>query len=295
MQLANIKDASPDQLRKLQNKQLEILQTFDLFCEKFNLKYSLAGGSLIGAIRHEGFIPWDDDIDIFMPRPDFEKFENLWNLYGEVDKYTFCRTNRTENYHHPAASLNDNNTTFINKHSVQEDINHGISIDIMPIDAYPNSLMQRILQLIHANIFVVYNTQRLPNNKGRIIRSLTKILYLIVPSKKLRYKLWKNSEKKMSSYSWHHATHATELIGSIRGMFLKHPKSYFDDTIKVKFEYLNVQIMSGYNEYLTRIFGDYMRLPDKKDRKPKHDTVFVDTETSYLHYRGIHYLVKEKM
>ena len=81
-------------LRDLQLKCLEILLYFKDFCEKHNLRFFLCGGACIGAIRHKGFIPWDDDIDVFMPREDYEKLGDLWNKYADTERYEYCRTNK---------------------------------------------------------------------------------------------------------------------------------------------------------------------------------------------------------
>ncbi|MBQ9904896.1 MAG: LicD family protein, partial [Synergistaceae bacterium] len=103
-------------------------------CDKHNLRYWIAGGSLIGVIRHQGFIPWDDDLDVFMPRPDYEK---MWSLLGGAmidGHFVLCRTNRGKNYHHRVMQLVDTETTFIHSRCRDEDIEHGVYIDIIPLD-----------------------------------------------------------------------------------------------------------------------------------------------------------------
>ena len=83
----------------LQEKMLEILLVFDAFCKENDLKYYLCGGCLIGAIRHHGFIPWDDDVDVFMPREDYERLAHLWPQKVAHEKYLYCRTDRDHVYH----------------------------------------------------------------------------------------------------------------------------------------------------------------------------------------------------
>ena len=101
----------------LQAKSLEIFMYFQKICKENNLRYWVGGGTLIGALRHQGFIPWDDDIDVFMPRPDYEKFYSLWNQVGDLNHYALCRTTKEKNIHQTDMQLVDLTTTFINRHS----------------------------------------------------------------------------------------------------------------------------------------------------------------------------------
>ncbi|MCI7126847.1 MAG: LicD family protein, partial [Clostridium sp.] len=78
--------------KKIQDKELEMLLYFQKICDEHHLTFYLCGGGLIGAIRHRGFIPWDDDLDVFMPRPDYEKLSAIWNEYADTQKYSYCRT-----------------------------------------------------------------------------------------------------------------------------------------------------------------------------------------------------------
>ena len=80
--------------KEIQEKELNMLLYFKEFCDKHNLRFYLCGGGLIGAIRHNGFIPWDDDLDLFMPRPDYEKLAELWPKYADTERFTYCRTDR---------------------------------------------------------------------------------------------------------------------------------------------------------------------------------------------------------
>ena len=87
-------------LKKMQSKMLEMLLYFKDFCDEHGLMFYLIGGGAIGAVREHGFVPWDDEIDCMMPRPDYEKFRELWEKYGDKERYVFCRSDRDKNYHH---------------------------------------------------------------------------------------------------------------------------------------------------------------------------------------------------
>lgn len=279
--------------KRIQDKELEMLLYFQRICEAHHLKFYLCGGGLIGAVRHKGFIPWDDDLDIFMPRPDYERLQSVWEQYADTERYSYCRTTKEKVYHDAGASIRDNHTTFINRHSVNEDICHGLALEIMPIDGCPKSKIKRFGQLFHAMVFSLFNAQRLPDNKGGLIRGVSKVIYTVISSKKLRYKIWKLAEKRMTRYRWEDCDEVTELVGSIKGMLLRHPKADFDDTVMMDFEGHQVPAMKGYDRYLHLIWGDYMQLPPEENRVAKHDAVLIDLDNSYEKYRGKYYLVNE--
>lgn len=275
--------------KKMQSKMLEMLLYFKDFCEQHNLMFYLCGGGAIGALREHGFIPWDDDIDCFMPRSDYERFPGLWEKYGDKERFVFCRTNKDVNYHHSCSSLRDPNTTFICTYNQNLDICHGVALEFAPIDGCPNSKIKQYVQLFHAFIYALFNTQRLPNNKGKLFRAAAGIIYRLIPSQNVRYKIWKNAEKQMSKYKWENCDNVRECIGSIKGMMWVHPKEWFSSQKWVEFEGHEVPVMAGAEEYLTRIFGNYMQRPPEDQRKPKHELEFVDMDHPYTYYKGVKY------
>lgn len=285
-------DLDGNTLKKMQAKMLEMLLYFRDFCQKHELMFYLCGGGAIGAVREHGFIPWDDDIDCFMPRADYEKFSKLWDKYGDKKRFVFCRSNEKVNYHHSCTSLRDPNTTFICSYNVNLDICHGVALEIAPIDGCPKSKIKRYIQLFHAFTFALFNTQRLPNNKGKLFRESAKIIYKLIPSSRVRFLIWKHAEKEMSKYSWDECDYVTELIGSVKGMLCVHPKEWFSSQVWMNFEGEKVPLMAGYHEYLTRIFGNYMQRPPVDQQVAKHELEFVDVDRPYTYYKGIKYFPK---
>lgn len=277
--------------RELQEKMLEMLLYFDQFCRENHLMYYLCGGCLIGAVRHQGFVPWDDDIDLFMPRPDYERLAVLWNQNADTKKYLYCRTGRKKVYHDGGASIRDIRTTEINRHSVDEDICHGIALEIMPIDGCPKSKIKRVWQLYNAFMFSLFNVQRLPDNKGKMLRCVSAVVYKIVSSKEQRYRIWKRCERRMSQYEWNKCEEVTELIGAIKGMVLRHEKKDFESVVYLNFEGHKIPVMAGYHKYLTRIWGDYMQLPPEEQRVAKHDAVYLSITEPYRQFKGVYYCV----
>lgn len=288
-QIVDLKNASPESIRNLQLKLMEILFSFQKVCNDNELTYYFCGGCAIGAKRHQGFIPWDDDVDILMPREDYEKLHSIWERENLNENLLYCRTNSKQNFHHGGASIRDISTTFINKHSVDEDICHGVGIELMPIDGCPKSKISRLKQLYNASLFGVFNTQRLPDNKGLAVRVITYCLYNIFRKPSTRIKIWQHAEKEMSKYTWDDCDEVTELIGSIKGMLLRHPKEWFASMELYQFETSKFPLMKGANRYLNLIFGDYMELPPEEKRVAKHDVEYIDLERSYLEYKGVYY------
>ena len=276
----------------LQEKSLEIFKYFQKICKEHNLRYWVGGGTLIGALRHQGFIPWDDDIDVFMPRPDYEKFYAIWNQVGDLEHYALCRTTKEKNIHQTDMQLVDLRTTFINRHSVNEDILHGVSVDIMPFEGCPENPIARGLQIYHSILYSIFNVQRLPDHQGGLLRFATSIVLNAVKDPAKRYKIWAKHEKKMAKYDFDSAKTVKETITSFRALFYPHPRASFE-TMEVPFEDITVSIPVGYDAYLRRIFGDYMQLPPEEGRVAKHDVVYANLNEPFEQYKGIHYCVNK--
>lgn len=279
--------------RQLQLKSLEILKYFQKICRENNLRYWGGGGTCIGALRHQGFIPWDDDIDIFMPRSDYEKLYEIWNDVADTEHYALCRTSRDQNNHQTDMQLVDLKTTFINRHSVNEDIKHGVSVDIMPMEGCPDSWIGQMIQIYHSVIYSIYNVQRLPDHQGKLLRFMTKLMLDAVPNLDKRYALWKKHEKHMAKYDFDSAKTVKETITSFRGLFRGFPRAYFE-TKEVPFEDTMIHIPVGAHEYMTQIFGDYMRWPSEDQRCAKHDIVYMNLDECFEKYKGVYYCVPKE-
>ena len=278
------------QVREVQKKALEILKYFQAFCNTYGIRFYVGSGCCIGAVRNKGFIPWDDDIDIFLLRDDYEKLALIWNKYADTKHYSYCRTNEYENYHDAGASIRDNYTTFINKHCVNEDINHGLQIDLIPIDKRATDGWAHKKQVFFAMMYSLFNTQRLPDNQGKLARILAKIIFKIIKNHKLRTFIWKYAENKMQIRDDNKWDGYTELVTGFKGLTLKYPIEFFSKPKLIDFESIKIPVYSQYEKYLEMVFGNYMELPPKEERIPKHNTVFVDMNNGYKKYRGKYYL-----
>jgi len=285
----NVYTYSPEMLRKLQLKSLEMFRYLKKFCEENNLTIYFCGGCCIGTIRHKGFIPWDDDIDVYMPRDSYNKLQELWNKKADTDKYE-CVVPGEKNFtRNIFMTINDNNTTFIKTHQTDLDINLGIPIDILPLDACPTSNLKRKIQEFWALIYMLYCAQMIPKNHGKIVTTIGTIMLGIVPFKKMRWKIAKFAEKKMTKYDIEKCDYIVDLCSGPIYMKNKYKKEWFESAIYEEFEGEKMPIPVGYDEYLKMAFGDYMQFPPKEKQKPEHNVVYCDLEKSYKKYKGIYY------
>lgn len=285
---------SKEELRKLQLKSLEIFKYLKNICEENNLMIYFCGGCCIGAIRHKGFIPWDDDIDVFMPRDSYEKLKKIWSEKADTKKYE-CVIPKENNFtKNQFITINDNNTTFIKIHQKDLDINHGVVIDILPLDGCPSNRLKRKIQKIWALIYSLYITQMIPRNHGKLATLAGKILLNIIPSKKLRWRIVRKAEKEMTKYKISDCEYITELCSGPKYMQNEYKKEWFEKAIYKEFEGEKMPIPIGYDEYLKMAFGDYMKLPPKEKQIPDHNVVYCDLENSYKKYKGIYYCLKEE-
>lgn len=280
-------------LRELQNKSLEIALYFKDFCNEHGLLFYMCGGCCIGSLRHKGFIPWDDDVDVFMPRDDYEKLKELWPKYANTEKYACVYADKNRVDGNLFVTIRDNETTAIKPYQVDMDISHGVALDVLPLDGWPDGKMKRKMQVFWALVYSLYCAQTVPVNHGKAVSVVGKIALTLVPSKKLRYKLWKLAERKMTKYPIKECNYITELCSGPYYMKKQYPREAFDKAIWVDFENVKMPIPQGYDVYLRTAFGDYMELPPKEKQKPHHDAIFIDLNNSYKKYKGVYYLKRK--
>lgn len=259
-------------LRKLQLLEVSLLQKFQEICKENELTYYLMGGGLIGALRHGGFIPWDDDLDIVMPRKDYDKFLSVCNGgieggYGLVNS----ETDFDPNWNMPFSKIIDLQSE-IEKPMAFETIKDNVWIDIFPIDGTPNNSIRRWLHMQHA-LFLRYwmiltDINHLSGKKKRpfyeswILALFTKIpLFKRINTAKVASLL----TKCMRKYKYDVSYYCCNYIGRYRSREI-HPRERWGEPAVLLFEGIEVKVPGMYHDLLTQIYGNYMQLPPENQR-----------------------------
>ena len=282
-------------LKELQTKSLEIAKYFVSFCRENNIQIFLCGGACLGAIRHQGFIPWDDDIDIFIPAPDLEKLKEIWPQKADTNRYSLCFESRHYNDHHLTPTIRDNYTTFITEESCKTDTNQGVALEFCPLDACARTRLGEFFQIVFAAGASLFKAQRLPNRQGKALYTASKILLGIFRGERTRYFIWSTLERWATkpNKNYAKARYYKELV-MFPYILWRYPKEWFEEAIWVPFEDTEMPVPKGCKEYLTKRYGNFMEPPPEEDRRPEHHVIFLDLKNSYLNYRGIHYYKQAK-
>ena len=278
-----MRELSADELKQIQ---LEMLLELDEYCQQHNLTYFMCGGTLLGAVRHKGFIPWDDDIDILMPRKDYEKLLNSY--HDENNRYRMFSVEKGDAV--PLyMTMQNTYTTVKNLRGEKFFYSDHVFIDIFPIDELSNNKTIRILTcyikeiliyLYHGSILDFEPTKRYKDKNGGIfnwrakIRTVIKYIFIIL-FHQTNSNMWGRLANRISRFwegrntNWqgcmmtaaHHNNGLSEIL----------PKEVFSDTVKLNFEGYRLNAMIGYEEYLTSLYGDYMKMPPKDKQVSHHD------------------------
>lgn len=262
--------------QEIQSLELNILKSFKTFAQKNNIIYYLYGGTLLGAIRHKGFIPWDDDIDICIPRNSYNKLIKLVkeNRYIENTAYKFCLP-LDDNYIYPYIKIVDTNTIVYEK-DIKKEYCLGVWIDIFPLDEFPktNTEIKKVVKKhsIYKFFNKIYVSGNLSTTTKKVIAFFAKIFYSIICFNKDN-KYWVT--KILLLVQNYDSNYIGNLVwpNQYREIF---NKSIYSTTLECQFEDDLFPIPSGYDEYLTNMYGNYMELPKPADR------VFHDFEAYIL-------------
>jgi len=250
-------------LEEVKAIELEILKYVKKICDDNKLKYFLCGGTLLGAIRHKGFIPWDDDIDIALPRNDYMK---LIDILKGGHRYRCLSYYDNEDYHYPYAKVIDTHTILI-EHDQYPIKGLGVCIDIFPIDGLPRDSWRVWYHMTKLKVFrkmLGLSLQKYPSSN--VVKYITRSFSRIIGWKRwIRY-----VERLATKYDFNNG----DKVGCIvAGYFEKEvvSKGVFEKTIDVEFEGEIFPAPVGYDEYLTSLYGDYMKLPPEEKRISPHN------------------------
>lgn len=250
-----------EQLRKLRAIQVDMLLEVKRICNKHGIKYSLIGGSLLGAIRHKGYIPWDDDADVAMLREDYEKFRVVCEKELDADKYYFQDDRNTDSYRWGYGKLRRKNTLFLREKQKHLKFGQEVFIDIFPLDYAPDSMLLRRNHAFHC--FCVRKLLWAPagmiSEKNIIKKKIYKCLNYIPKNVIYRHYYHYINHMKKSK------TVRLNLFPTIKPYGF--PIAFFENLIDVEFEGETFSGTKYYDRYLRMKFGDYMKYPPKNERK----------------------------
>jgi len=255
-----LREAKIDEVKRIQ---ISILDEIDDFCKKENIRYFLIAGTLLGAVRHKGYIPWDDDIDICMPRIDYEKFLNKFN--GETTSIINSINNK--DFFYPFTKVTKNYT--ITKEKCRFSKQLGINIDVFPIDNIPDGEKKRkkFFKKIRRYRNLVGRITCWPDNN--FFKKILYIPYFVIHGFVSRSFCIKKINKIASKYK----NNNTKLMGNcLCGIDMKEAvqSKCFDNTVYLEFEGKKYPCPIGYNEWLSSRYGYYMELPPVNERVTHH-------------------------
>ncbi len=255
-------------LQDLKDIEFDLLKRFHTFCMEHDITYFLAYGTLLGAIRYKGFIPWDDDVDVLVPREDYNK---LLTLFEDSEQYRLFAFERNPKFDFPFAKLCDM-STYKEEFNVKNTLKLGVDIDIFPLDHWDDDLDKakqeatRISKLMSQLRLLKLTKSTIVNPLKRLVMNGVRVFYQMLGSKHFLEKIFKESIKEEQNNSRYVGAKTWCVYGE-RGII---PAEAFAQAIDIEFEGEVFPAPVGYDTYLTCLYGDYLPEPPKEKQKTHH-------------------------
>lgn len=265
-------------LHQLWSVEIEILDEIHRICVENRLRYSLAYGTLIGAVRHQGFIPWDDDIDILMPREDYDRFLSIWD-HASRPGFAIVTADNSADYNNNFAKVKKDRTTFIQSEAQKSRAFHkGIFVDIFPMDRRaPKGLADRAQFLAFA-LNLLYN-RGYPSGAGGVLGLGERTLLALIPKK-----LYPKCSAAAAKFSrrWN-GDNSLELVAAntIKSCRYFYKPDIFNRLTMLPFEGKQYYAFQDYDDVLRVEYGNYMQLPPEEERVWAHHPIIVDFQHNY--------------
>ena len=261
------------ELRRLQMTELDILRKVDEICHNNGIKYYMVGGTLLGAIRHKGFIPWDDDLDIAMPRKDYNRFIKLCISGALGEEYYLHHTVTDKEYWAPFAKVKKNGTVFAEPALSNIECHKGIFIDIFPLDYSKKNhgLGYHIKAKMIKKLSYIIIRRRVKSSQESIVNR-----FLLLISKLFKIRTLANlrdflcSRTKQGDYFVNYGSNYKYTKQTMK-------KEIYGSGVKVQFEDMLANAPSEYGKYLSKLFGKWKNLPPENERR-NHNPAFVSFE-----------------
>lgn len=266
-------------MTELQQKLLKMFEWFHNFCRDNELRYYAVGGTLLGAVRHKGFIPWDDDIDLGMPRDDYDKMIKM--LKDRVDSiYRLESPLENRDFVYQYCKLYDATTTLIENKRYK--IKRGIYLDIFPLDGIGNTLdesKKNFKKIDKKNNYIMSKTCALSGHR-KFYKNVAIIVSRIVP-----FPRWRSTFRKADILCRLRKFDECEYVANIYGNWHEKEimkREWFGVPIEYDFENIKIYGVQDAVSYLKTMYGNYMQLPPIEKQTSHHDYIKIDLAKSYL-------------
>ncbi len=255
---------SDELLRKVQLTQLEMLVEVDKICRKCGIRYNIIAGTLLGAVRHGGYIPWDDDADVAMLRPEYEKFRTACRTELDTDRFYFQDHRNTKGYRWGYGKLRRKHTVFLREGQEHMPYEQGIFIDIFPLDGVPDNLFLRSMKNLECFCVrkILWSRVGRYSEKNFWKRAIYQILDRIPEKRVFQYyeKMIRRAGKRKTKM-------VRILMFPTPNRMYGYYRAWYEHSAEIVFEGVKFWGIKNYNSYLTFKFGDYKQLPPPEKRK----------------------------
>lgn len=275
-----------EKMKKVWNVELDLLAKLSEICKKYDMKFFADAGTLLGAVRHKGFIPWDDDIDVVMFRKDYDKLLKIADK--EFEEPYFFQTAYSDNeYIRGHAQLRNSNTTAILESEKNENykFNQGIFIDIFVLDAVidDEKKLEKQRKKVEFKRYILkkhFSNESPKSLKGKIFRNVLKVFFALYPYRKF-YDSIENDLRSVDVKNYDNVAPLNFIFETQKRIRNKH---IYDEVIMLDFEKIKIPAPKRYDEFLKKRYGDYMK---PVNISTTHGEVFFDTEKSYKEYLNL--------
>lgn len=264
-------------LHEHQRALLTLLNEYDRVCKKLDIPYTLFAGTLLGSVRHQGFIPWDDDLDVLMLRPDYERFLKEAEDYFDIEKF-FLQKEFSAHWPMFFSKLRLNGTACLEKfHPRDQDMHQGVYIDIFPCDYAAPTEFGRKIQYLASKVVIAKSLDARGYDTDSRIKKCFILLCRVLPAS-----VFLNIVQRKKSSNVLHSF----LAGAASYKKNIYPARWFSKCVDMTFEDGRFPVAECYDDVLRQLYGDYMRVPSPKERVCKEHAILVDLIHSYEEYRN---------
>ena len=267
-----------DMLRRLQLTLVDILKVIDEVCGKYDIHYSLYAGTLLGAVRHKGFIPWDDDLDICMSREDYERFITAWDK-EQPEGYILQNKNTDPGFTQTFTKIRKEHTAFLQYDWEIGRYHTGIFVDIFPLDRIPSGKLNRAVFKWRCMKYLLYTREFVPPKASAFTRFVSQC-FLKVSTARGRINYRRKFEERLKKYDRHTEwnTIGAESLLSLSQIL---PSDIMDEYVRLPFESGEYECVKKWDEMLKIKYGDYLQLPPEDQRIWNHNHLAIDFEKDY--------------